>query len=214
MPEGRNVRIVTALTEEPPLVAFEEYTEALGKVAFAWNSLLERLAMLFAAVSGMDAKYAFAVWSSIDSDRTQQGMLRAIIDSSEDSRWPRHPKAKKDLQWLIKAATDLGNDRNNAVHAPCKMMLLGEKSLEMQPFSASGHKRAKNLQGKDILVEFDWCTRWAYGLSHFTALACHALTFGTSPWPDRPQTPDRQSRKALQAQHRKKLALQPRSSRT
>jgi hypothetical protein len=61
----------------------------------------------------------------------------------------------------------------------------------------SGHRRAKNLVGKRLLVEFDWCERYAEALSRFTIRAENALTFAGSPWPDKPPKPERQPRKAV-----------------
>lgn len=39
----------------------------------------------------------------------------------------------------------------------------------------SGHKRAKNLTGKDLLVEFDLFILWASALTKFTMAATSAM---------------------------------------
>ena len=119
MSEDQSSRIVHFPTDEEIRTAFEAYTLAVGKVAYAWNFLLERLGRLFVVVTDMDRTVAFAVWYSTENDRAQQKMLLAAIVATAAERWTRHPTAKEDLKWLLDRAIELGEDRNNAVHAHC-----------------------------------------------------------------------------------------------
>jgi len=209
------VHVIGFASDEETKIAFEAYTAALGKVAYSWNFLLERLVRLFVVVSGMDRNIAHAIWYSSDSDRTQQLMLKAAIEASAENRWPRHPKAKDDLKYLITEAMNLGDSRNNAVHAPCiltTMETAGGQETDMVASIFSGHRRAKNLAGKQILVEFDWCERWAEELSHASEMMVRALTLDNYPWPGRPQKPARKNRKDLPDQKQRKSPPPPQLS--
>jgi len=84
-------------TLEEATAAFEEYALAVGKVAYAWNYLHERLGELFVVVSGAKQSVALAIWYSTKSDRTQRDMLRAAVNAIP-SRWEKLPKAPDDLK--------------------------------------------------------------------------------------------------------------------
>lgn len=197
MTEDGSAKFVTWPSDEEIKVAFEAYTTALGKVAFAWNFLHERLGRVFVAVTGMDRDIALAIWYSTDSDRTKQLMLRAAVLASKPDRWlPRLPKARDDLVWLADRIISLGDARNNAVHAPCTL-IIDSDITQMAASYFSGHDRAKKLRGKDILVEFDWFEAWSEDLSRFCEAADAALNFERDPWPDRPEQPGRRGRKDL-----------------
>jgi hypothetical protein len=63
-------------TLEEATAAFEEYALAVGKVAYAWNYLHERLGELFVVVSAAEQAIALAIWYSTKSERGQRDMLR------------------------------------------------------------------------------------------------------------------------------------------
>jgi hypothetical protein len=116
-------RVVAWPTDEEAAAAFAAYTRAVGKVAFAWNFLHERLGRLFSAVMATDPNVSLGVWYSTKSDRSQREMLQGAINGSSDSRWlPRLPRAKADMLEIMKRANELGHRRNDAVHAPCLLM--------------------------------------------------------------------------------------------
>jgi hypothetical protein len=190
-------KIVTWPSDEEIKTAFHAYTLAVGKVAFAWNFLHERLGRLFVAVTGMDREIAFGIWYSTDSDRTKQLMLKGAILAAKKDRWlPRLPKARDDLIWLTDRVIGLGEARNNAIHAPCTLLTDWDGS-EMGASFFSGHERAKKLLGKDILVEFDWCEAWSEDLSRFCERAETAINFERYSWPDKPAQPNRRQKKDL-----------------
>jgi hypothetical protein len=186
--------IVTIPTDAAMKIIFEDYALALGKVAYASNYLHERLGFLFSIVAGTSREIAAAVWYSSDSDRAQREMLRTALSASPPDRWtPRLPTARDDLLWLIEESNKFANRRNDAVHAPCILSIQApEATMAASPFS--GHQRAKNLLGKDLLVEFDWCERWAEGLSRFSDYAETSLRNEHFPWPEKPARPGRKRR--------------------
>jgi hypothetical protein len=125
--------------------AFEAYVAAVGKVAYAWNSLHEQLGILFVAVSGLEREVALANWYSVWSDRAQRAMLRAKVNATKSERSKRLLEAlDDDLIWLLDCADDLADDRNNAVHAPCSLYVSGSGS-ELGAAFFNGHPRARKL---------------------------------------------------------------------
>jgi hypothetical protein len=77
-------RIVKIPTDQQIREAFEAYSMAVGKVAYAWNYLHERLGQLFAVVCATDREIALAIWYSTDSDRAQRLLMISVrlIESS------------------------------------------------------------------------------------------------------------------------------------
>jgi hypothetical protein len=138
-----------------------------------------------------------AVWYSTFSDRSQRQMLEAAIANWAEYHWQSHPiHAKKDLIWLLRRADELGNRRDDAIHAPA-ILYTDVQGTEMAAPPLSGHRRAQNLRGKRLLIEFDWRERYVEELSRFTMAATNALAYPDYTWPDKPQPPDRRPRKAL-----------------
>jgi hypothetical protein len=168
--------------------AFEAYVAAVGKVAYAWNSLHEQLGILFVAVSGLEREVALANWYSVWSDRAQRAMLRAKVNATKSERSKRLLEAlDDDLIWLLDCADDLADDRNNAVHAPCSLYVSGSGS-ELGAAFFNGHPRARKLMGKELLVEFAWCEAFAETLNRFTEMLAVAIAFPDRfPWPQRPK---------------------------
>ncbi len=184
--------VVQPPTRDEARAILEAYTTAVGKVAHSWNYLFERLGELFCAVTEMTPAVALAIWYAPDIDRVKVEILRAAVMACPDDRWlPKLPSAKSDLIWLTEQVSHLADMRNNAVHAPCSL-ITGLDGTSTIASYFSGHSRAKKLRGKDILVEFDFCERWAEELSRFTRAAQSALYAPVSPsWPQRPVKPNR-----------------------
>jgi hypothetical protein len=193
---------VTLPSVEEARVAFEAYTNALGRATYAWNFLLERLAALFAVVVDADRAVTLAVWYAVNDDRTKISMLKAAVDALPHTKWPAQPTSLADLAWLAERAKDLADARNNAVHGPTT--LLGTPDgHEMAAHPLSGHVRAKNLRGKDLLVEFDWLERWAEELSRYTMSLISALhPSALYTWPDKPEKPARRRKSDLKGPRR------------
>jgi hypothetical protein len=185
-------------TDKQARAEFEAYTCAVGKVAHAWNYLHEKLGALFALlVNAPDRNVIAAVWYSTFSDRSQRLMLEASIKALAAYRWQSVPAhAKEDLLWLMKRANDLGTKRDDAIHAPA-ILHTDIRGTEMAASVLSGHRRAQNLRGKRLLIEFDWFERYTEELSRFTVQATNALAYADYEWPDKPPVPDRRPRKAL-----------------
>jgi hypothetical protein len=162
-------RIVKLPTDEETKSAFEVYTLALGKVAHAWNYLHEKLAQLFCVITESERAISLAIWYSTTNERAQRDMLKAAVAAVNLERWEKLPKAKEDLKWCLDKVDVLAGHRNNAVHAPCSLYIGGgnDGGSEMGAAFFQGHPRAKELQGKKVLIEFDWCERYAETLTRF-----------------------------------------------
>jgi hypothetical protein len=182
--------------------AFGEYQLAVGKVAHAWNVLHESLGVLFVTVSAADKvpawaepRVALAIWYAAKSDRVQRDMLRAAVNANS-RRWEKLPKALDDLKWLLDRCDELAEHRNNAVHAPCAVYIGGNDPPEMGPaYFAAQNPRAKNLVGKELLVEFAWCERYAQTLREFIQRLENSIRLPDRyPWPDRPSKPTRKTK--------------------
>jgi hypothetical protein len=204
MSDRRPAPNVKTPTREELREAYDLYTAAVGRVAFTWNNLHEGMARLFGRIVGsydydVQHSVAIAVWYSSYSDRSQRQMLEAAIRASDaDPAWGRlPPDARGDLLWLIERANRLGDKRDEAIHAPCSFFV-DEEGTAMVANFLSGHRRAKTLTGKQLLIEFDWLERYIEALARFTYGASLALSVGNPTWPQKPAPPDRRPRKALQ----------------
>jgi len=198
MSANAHPRIVKWPSEGEITIAFEAYALALGKVAFAWNFLHERLGRVFIAVCQHKPNTSLEIWYSTESDRVKQHMLKAAIAAT--SEWPDFlpDRTKEDLLWLANTVMKLGDARNDAVHAPCILNTDadGTKMIAAPEFF-SRHGRAKKLRGKKLLVEFDFLERWMEELSRFSEKTASALLSERAPWPDRPSQPPRKPNKKI-----------------
>jgi hypothetical protein len=175
--------------------AIEAYCVAVGLVVYEWNDLHEQLARLFALVREGDRQESLTEWYAIRSDARQREKLRSAMTETTPDRWKKSPRAPDDLKWLLDRADKLASDRNNAIHAPCSLYLRGHGSPEVMGAvrsSNAGNRRAKNLEGKDLLIELHWCAAYAVRLGQFTGMLAPAMA---SPdhyeWPERPKIPSR-----------------------
>ena len=177
--------------------AIEAYCVAVGLVVYEWNDLHEKLAQLFALVREGDRQEALTKWYAIPSDTKQRENLRCAIAeaTSTSGRWKKSPRAPDDLKWLLDRVDKLASERNNAIHAPCSLYLRGDGSSEVMAAVRSanaGNRRAKNLEGKDLLIEFHWCAAYTLRLGQFAGMLALAMA---SPdhyeWPARPKIPSR-----------------------
>jgi hypothetical protein len=186
-PSATEPNIEARVSFEDTIEPFDAYVAAVGRVAYAWNYLHERLGVLFVAVTGMERNVALSIWYSVKSDRAQRDMLKAAIDATNSERSTKWPEAPDDLKWLLERANELAEARNNAVHAPCSLYINGSAS-QMRASFFDGNPRAKNLMGKELLVEFTWCERFAEALSRFAEMMGPAIALPDRfPWPQRPK---------------------------
>jgi hypothetical protein len=138
--------------------AIEAYCVAVGLVVYEWNDLHEKLARLFALVREGDRQETLTEWYAIRGDTRQREKLRCAMTETTSGRWKRSPRAPDDLKWLLDRVDKLASDRNNAIHTPCSLYLRGEGSSEVMAAVRSanaGNRRAKDLEGEDLLTEFD-----------------------------------------------------------
>jgi hypothetical protein len=194
IPAPRIVKYPTAAEVDE---AFNTYACALGGVAHAWNFLHERLGRLFVRiVNAPDRSVTAAIWYSPFSDRSQRDMLRAAVLASNEPCWNSLPKqARDDIIWLIEQVNSLGRERDAAVHAPC-ILNIDHAGTEMAASPLSGHRRTKELSGKNVINEFKRCEQRATSLSIFTDAIVDVLSFTGYTWPEKPKTPIHKSKKA------------------
>jgi hypothetical protein len=179
--------IVTWPSDEEARKAFEEYCVAVGKVCHAWNYFHEKLGLLFARLVPGDAQTAFTTWYSQFRDVVQRDKLRKAVNAV--SSWP-NSTAKDDVVWLLDRADELAEDRNNAIHAPCCLYIVGrgDGGSVMGPSFFNGNPRAQNLKGKRIIAEFEWCEQYTECLTRFVMQIEPAYAFYDKyPWPQRPE---------------------------
>jgi hypothetical protein len=172
---------------EETRAAIEAYCVKVGEVVYEWNDLHEKLAQLFAVVRVGDRQKALAKWYSLDTDRAQRKKLRNAVDNARPDFWRKLPEARGDLTWLLARADELAEDRHDAIHAPCSLYVRGDGSREVIAAVRSakaGNRRAKNLEEKDLLVEFAWCAWRARDLGMFADMLAAAIQ-GRQTWPER-----------------------------
>jgi hypothetical protein len=145
----------------------------------------------YSLVGEGDRQEAPIKWYAIPSDTRQRERLRCAIAETTSGPWRKSPRASGDLNWLLDRADKLASDRNDAIHAPCSPCLWGDGSSEVKAAVRSanaGNRRAKNLEGKDLLIEFHWCAAYAVCRGQFAGMLAPAMA---SPdhyeWPARPK---------------------------
>ncbi|MBR0993804.1 hypothetical protein JQ580_24060 [Bradyrhizobium japonicum] len=175
--------------------ALEPYMLALGKVAHSWNHMQEQLGLLFCMITGLDDSMGMGLWHALKSDRSQRDLLQAALEvAAADSEWSDDfPKAKEDIEWILKKVNSLTDNRNSAIHAPV-FSFIGA-TPQIGPYTMHGNPNASKLQGKDIFTEFEWYEGCFVVLRRFAAEATLALmgqgrpNSESMPWPDRPLLP-------------------------
>ena len=190
--------------------AFEPYVAGVGRVAYAWNYLHEKLGEIFLmVVNPAEIHIVLSVWYSTENDRAQREMLRAALCASSPNRWsPRLPTARDDLLWLVQETHKLADARNNAIHTPCSTFT-DEKGTEMQAAFRNGHPRAKRLVGKRLIDELKRCERRTRTLAEYATRAHGALTVQRRAWPDKPALPIRGRKNSPQDQRRQDQPEEP-----
>jgi hypothetical protein len=145
--------------------------------------------MLFCSVMGGGfSNHHLAIWHVLKSDRAQRDILLAAVSEMTPANLPE--KVAEEAQWICKQTTALEEDRNNMLHSPIWGTPRGEGKISVQPVVGLGHKRAGNLLGKNLLVEFRRCRDCAVKLRDYTTRLDFAYCRGM-PLPNRPQMPNR-----------------------
>ncbi len=166
---------------------FDAYVAALGKVAYSWNYLQERLGQLYVAtIPTAPNNVLLAVWYSEPNDRAQRRMLRAAVNANALVGWAQKlpESAKADILWLLKEADELSGRRDEAIHTPASVRTDAE-GTEMAAAFYLGNPMATRLEGKKLLEEFALSKWRAEHLSIYTVQITGALTRHASSWPDK-----------------------------
>lgn len=177
-------------SDDPIRKQYLEYTTAVGKVAHAWNTFQERLGQLLTAIlPETDFTVLLSIWYSAPNDRAQRRMLRAAIDAGafETATKARSlPKtAKGDVIWMLDEADKLGQRRDQAVHAPAAIEISPSvNGPQMTAAFFHGNPLAKQLQGKNIMYEFDLSVWRAETLTVYAMWIELSLRYAR-PWPER-----------------------------
>lgn len=198
---------------------FRPYAIALGQLALAWNGLHVRLCLSFCTAMGGGYSNAFlAVWHAVTSDRQQREMLKSALTSHLEPRLSK--RFIDDINWVCERADRIEEERNNALHSPLWAIPGTTGAKSVVPLFGLGHKRAKRLAGKDLLVEFRLCRDRAMILDGFVSSIEFALArsagLAPRPWPERPSWPVHQPPKKQSLrprEHKAKHLRPPRSSR-
>lgn len=175
--------------------ALEPYKLALGSVAHSWNHLQEQLGLLFCMITGLEDTMGMAIWHALKSDRSQRDLIEAAVEAaSKDEEWARDfPKAKEDINWILRKVNNLTDGRNSAIHAPVFSYIGGLPDI--RPYTLHGNPNAKRLRGKDIFAEFEWYEKYFDTLQLYAGGITIALidrrrpAGARMPWPDRPLLP-------------------------
>lgn len=153
-------------------------------------------------------RYA-GIWSSASYDRPKREMLKALLNPSIAEAVPTRPKFIEDVKWILGEASGLEEIRNFAVHSPFRygpfkehedmadaLTALRDGQYGVVPNVLMKNKRALEMAAKDhskqeMLRKFRWARDYILVLRDFAMMITMALTFDESPWPRRPDTPNR-----------------------
>jgi hypothetical protein len=189
----------SARSKNPPTAAeikqrFEPYATAIGHIAIAWNGLHEHLSILFwFAVGPEKGRVSHEIWHRLPSDRNQRDALRAAVEGGAFYN-PGKPNISEEVRWLLAQADNLSDGRNNAIHGPLTALTdLATGDTRVTPTTFFGNKRAKKLEKKDIIQEFNWYCECIELLSDFAAGLIREGPF-SGKMPDRPRLPKLQTK--------------------
>jgi hypothetical protein len=175
-----------SLTKEQSQAKLPYLTE-LGGLVYAWNDLQQKLGLLFAKLlSPSKQGLGFALWQSSDNDRLQRAMLHSIVKE----RWRLKLTAAQqhDVLWLLDETNKLADARNDAIHSPYTLQVDVSGRVSVIPFWHAGSRRAKKLQGKDLLEALVWYRARAETLAEY-ANSLYRVSSSRSAWPNRPRLP-------------------------
>jgi len=173
------------------------YLHELALVVVAWNELHLELSQLFCVVAGIsDMDTGLRIWHSTDNDRAQRKLLREALGGDlqhiprvKDKGEKFSERARSDIEYILKNVDSISGSRNSAVHSPYLFAIEG-KAITMQSFDFFMSPRAKELRGKDLLLEFRRQRETSTALSAFAQSVRLALYIIPEPqWPVRPTLP-------------------------
>lgn len=206
---------------------FRPYVTALGQLTLAWNDMQQSFAELFSTAAArelprpgdrVDMAYLH-LWNSLQSDRHQRNLLRALLDNPTREWWrPRFVECAKEA---TNEANRLEDRRNNAVHAPLFFQpasLYGDTTRreKIAPAEWLQHPRALTLAKRgNILTEFRECRDGIISLSDYVRQMNSALANPNRPWPEihpRQSRPSQSSAQVRRTRNPRARRPPPRSS--
>jgi hypothetical protein len=159
----------------------------IGQIVIAWNSLQILMGSIFAAImQEADQDLALAAWNSLESDRAQREMLRAVAlkKFGEDSVEYQH------ISWMLTRANNSVSDiRNDTIHTP--LTVLFDEGAKVIPDADSGNQRAVALSGSALIKVFRLYRAnikklYYYTLNILIALEKPKRRSWLCSWPDKP----------------------------
>ncbi|MBX3348975.1 MAG: hypothetical protein KF747_09525 [Nitrospira sp.] len=173
------------------------YLHELALLVVVWNELHMELSQLFCIAAGMpDMGTGLRIWHSTGNDRAQREFLReALHGDLQHLRRVKEKgklfadKAKEEIKFILKTVDTISGPRNDAIHSSYLFKSDG-KRITMCADDFFMSPRAKNLSGKDLLVEFQRQRSIATTLSIYSQGIRLALYLVPEPpWPARPKLP-------------------------
>ena len=169
----------------------------LGRIAFAWNLLHDRLGKLFTVLATPHNERAgWAIWHSLKSDLAQRDMLRALIAELLGETDP----LRAQITEALNAINGLQADRNNALHAPYWIVSQDGES-KLAPYDVNGNRLATPLSGRNLETELGSYRENILKMWSFTMLLIASATYPPDQRPPLPPTPRLQ--RVAQAMSRK-----------
>ena len=219
---------------------YRPYIVTIGQFVLAWNSLHEKLGLLFVVLlqahrpltagdrlpeeDDHHLRRWAGVWSSAAYDRPKRAMLKALMNPIIAADFNQFPKLLDDVSWILSEADKIEEIRNNAVHAPLIWVgdhpalaeLVSQLESDVIPNLILANKRAllvsrPGMRGGPI-KEYRWGRDASLVLRDFTVRIGQAMTDDGFPWPDRPRLPNRGDSRAAKYRPRPKPPRPPRSS--
>jgi hypothetical protein len=116
------------------------YSETVGQLVFASNSLHAAFAAIFGFLLAEIAEYRWtghdvgkAIWNALRSDDLQRSILLAVTRTRMEGR----QRLFKSLIWAIQQAGNVSEYRNDAVHTPF-VLVRGDGPWKLEPDNSAG----------------------------------------------------------------------------
>ncbi len=185
---------------------FEPYIRTIGQATLLWNDLHEHFGHLYCiAIGGGIVNAHFRVWNSLVNDRAKRGILLAAAEWTFcDGTFEQTDLDKKcfeAIRWLCTESQKVEDDRNNVIHAPLQKDRFGQ----VMPASLFGNKRAKNLENKHLIEEYQRLRDTTRLLRNYAAAVHDPMCGKRVAWPNTPRLPDRAATKIPQPLHQAPL---------
>lgn len=122
-----------------------EVATDIGLVAMEWNSIQNRLSLIFARVTGLNYEVAFAIWNAITNDGIQRNILREA--AKEVYKEQEHLKFKKKINRILAKLDKKSQNRDSLIHSPFAL-LIERGDLKVIPNDMANNRLAKRLAGE------------------------------------------------------------------